>query len=87
MRDLATHGATMALFMSSKQAEELQAELLAGGFAPETRCAVGSRVSWADEVVLECRLEELAATIEKGGVERHTLILVGPALGEEEVGS
>jgi len=83
IRDLARHEATMALFMSAKHAEELQAELLAGGFAGETPCAVGSRVSWADEIVLECRLDQLATTIGTSGLERHTLILVGPALGEE----
>jgi len=84
IRDLAGHGATMALFMSAKHAEEMQAELLAGGFAAETPCAVGSRVSWADEVVITCRLDGLAAAIGERGLERHTLVLVGPALGEGE---
>ncbi len=81
IQDLAGHGATMALFMAGKRAEELQADLLAAGFAPETPCAVGSRVSWPDEVVVTCRLDRLAAEISAGGLERHTLVLVGPALG------
>jgi len=84
IRDLAGHGATMALFMSAKHAEEVQAELLAGGFAGKTPCAVGSRVSWADEVLVTCRLDGLASAIGERGLERHTLVLVGPALGEGE---
>lgn len=85
IRDLAGHGATMALFMGGKHAEEMQADLLAGGFAPDTPCAVGSRVSWPDEVVVTCRLDGLAAAISEGELERHTLVLVGPALGRGQV--
>lgn len=84
VRDLASHGATMALFMAGKRAEELQGELIAGGFVPETRCAVVHKVSWPEEVVLTCRLDELAATIRERDLERHTLVLVGPALSEED---
>ena len=80
VRDLASHGATMALFMSGKRAKDVQADLLAGGFQPDTPCAVAHRVTWPDEVVVTCRLEELAKTIEEGELEKHTLVLVGPAL-------
>lgn len=81
VRDLASHGATMALFMAGKQAQLVQAELLAGGFEPDTPCAVARRVTWPDEVVVTCRLEELAKTIEDRQLERHSLVLVGPAMG------
>lgn len=83
IRDLASHGATMALFMAGKRAEEVQAELLGGGFSTDTPCAVASRVTWPDELVLTCRLDELAGTIEERELERHSLVLVGPALAGE----
>jgi precorrin-4 methylase len=86
IQDLAGHGATMAVFMAGKHAEQLQTELLAGGFAADTPCAVGNRVSWPDEVVVQCRLDGLAAAITAGGLERHTLVLLGPALAGEQVG-
>ena len=82
LQDLAAHGATMALFMAGKKAEEVQAELLAGGFAPEAACAVAKRVSWPDETVVTCRLDELAQTIRRRELEKHSLLLVGPALGD-----
>lgn len=87
VRDLASHGATMALFMAGKRAEELQGELIAGGFLPETRCAVVHKVTWPEEIVLTCRLDELAVTICERELERHTLVLVGPALDEEAEGA
>lgn len=76
----AAHGTTMALFLSAKRGQRLQAELEAGGYSPETPCAVCYRVSWPDEQVWRCRLDELAATLRAAGVVRHTLVLVGPGL-------
>lgn len=80
VRAFAAHGTTMALFLSAKRGKRLQAELLAGGYPPETPCAAVYRASWPDEVVRTCRLDELALTLRDAGLIRHTLILVGPAL-------
>ena len=87
LRDLAAHGATMALFMAGKRAEEVQAELLAGGFPADTPCAVASRVTWPNEVVVACQLDELATTIEQRQLQKHSLVLVGPALADREPAS
>lgn len=80
LRELARHGTTMALFLSAARPKRLQAELLAGGYATDCPCVVGYRVSWPDERVVTCRLDELAATIRELKVTMHTLVLVGPAL-------
>lgn len=74
----AAHGTTIALYLSAKRAKRVQAELTAGGYAPDTPCAVCYRVSWPDEQVVRCRLADLAATLRDGGFVRHTLVLVGP---------
>lgn len=80
LRELARHGTTMALFLSASRPKRLQSELLAGGYAPDTPCVVGYRVTWPDERIETCRLDELGATIRAMGVTMHTLVLVGPAL-------
>jgi len=81
VRALARHGATMALFLSAKRGRRLQEELLAGGYPPDTPCAVVYRATWPDEEVHRCRLAELARTLREAQLHKHTLILVGPALG------
>jgi precorrin-4/cobalt-precorrin-4 C11-methyltransferase len=81
IRSFASHGTTMAIFLSAARSRALQEELLEGGYAPDTPCAVVYRASWPDEVVVECRLEELADRIRKAGFTRQALILVGPGLG------
>lgn len=80
VRGFAAHGTTMALFLSAARSGQLQQELLAGGYPPETPCVIGYRVTWEDELVLRCRLDELAATVRSHRLWKHTLVLVGPAL-------
>ncbi|MFC4338083.1 precorrin-4 C(11)-methyltransferase [Salininema proteolyticum] len=81
IRSFAEHGTTMALFLSASRPKKLQAELIAGGYAPETPCVVGYRVSWPEQEVRHCRLDELARTVRDMKVSMHTMVLVGPALG------
>jgi precorrin-4/cobalt-precorrin-4 C11-methyltransferase len=80
VRALARHGVTMALFLSAKRGAKLQEELLAGGYPPDTPCAVVYRATWPDERVERCRLDALARTLRDARLHKHTLILVGPAL-------
>ena len=82
VRDFARHGTTMALYLSAARNRVLQDELLAGGDPPETPVIIGHQVSWPDEVLLRCRLDELSATMKDHKFWKHTVILVGPALAE-----
>ncbi|MFT3862410.1 MAG: precorrin-4 C(11)-methyltransferase [Micropruina sp.] len=83
VRGFAAHGATMALYLSAARNKALQHELLAGGYPPETPCIVGYRVSWPDELMLRCHLGELSATMAQYKLWKHTVVLVGPALGAQ----
>ncbi|MDP9399141.1 MAG: precorrin-4 C(11)-methyltransferase [Actinomycetota bacterium] len=80
VRAFARHGTTMALFLSAARSGQLQDELLDGGYPPETPCVVAYRATWPDELVVRCRLDELAATVRAHKLWKHTLVLVGPAL-------
>lgn len=80
IRSFAAHGTTMAVFLSAARPRALQEELLEGGYAPDTPCAVVYRASWPDERVIECRLDDLADRIREAGFTRQALILVGPGL-------
>ena len=82
VRGFATHGVTMALYLSAARNKLLQQELLAGGYPTDTPCIVGHRVSWPDEVMLRCRLDDLSATMKAHRLWKHTVVLVGPALAE-----
>lgn len=80
VREFARHGTTMALYLSAARNRALQAELLAGGYPSETPVIIGHKVTWPDEVIVRCRLDELSATMKDRHWWKHTVILVGPAL-------
>lgn len=81
VREFARHGTTMALFLSAARSGRLQEELLDGGYPPDTPCVVAYRCTWPDELVVSCRLDALEETVKAHRLWKHTLVLVGPALG------
>lgn len=82
VRSFAKHGTTMALYLSAARNKKLQEELIAGGYAPNTPCIIGYRVSWPDEQLWRVELQNLSATMKQHKLWKHTVVLVGPALAE-----
>ncbi len=78
--EFARHQTTMALFLSAARSGQLQDELLAGGYPPDTPCVVAYQVTWPDELIVPTVLKDLAATIKERKLWKHTLVLVGPGL-------
>jgi precorrin-4/cobalt-precorrin-4 C11-methyltransferase len=78
--EFARHKTTMALFLSAARSGQLQDELLAGGYPRDTPCVVAYQVTWPDELIEQCALADLAATIKEHKLWKHTLVLVGPGL-------
>ena len=81
IREFARHGTTMAVFLSAARSGQLVAELREGGYPDDTPVIVAYRATWEDEVVLSCLLGELEETVKAHKFWKHTLFLVGPALG------
>ena len=74
---LAAHGSTMVVFLSTGLLEGLQAQLMEGGYAPDTPAAIVYKATWPEEKVLRCQVSSLAKTAQENGVDRTALILVG----------
>ena len=81
LRLLAAHGSTLALFLSASLIDRAVADLIAGGYGPETPAAIAYRVSWADERLVRCSLQEVPEAMRAAGITRQCLVLVGAALG------
>ena len=86
IRELARHGATLAIFMIGERSQELQRELIAGGYEPHAPCAIVHRLTRDGEVVVRCRIDELAATVAARELDRNSLVIVGPALDDDGPG-
>lgn len=82
LASLASHRATLALFLSAQHLDEAVAAL-APAYGPDCPAAIVHRASWPDERVIRGRLGELAALARAEGVAATAMVLVGPALGAE----
>lgn len=80
---LAGHNATMVIFLSTGLLKELSAELIRGGYKPDTPAAIVYKASWADQKVCRCTVEDLAQTAANNGITKTALICVGYFLGND----
>lgn len=80
---LAAHNATMVIFLSTGLLKELSAELIRGGYKPDTPAAIVYKASWADQKVCRCTVEDLAQTAANNGITKTALICVGYFLGND----
>ena len=87
IRAFASHGTTMAIFLSAARSGVLQSELLAGGYPQDTPVVIGYQVSWPDELIVWCTIATLAETTKEHKLWKHTLFLVGPGLASHETRS
>jgi precorrin-4/cobalt-precorrin-4 C11-methyltransferase len=84
LKSLAQHQASMAIFLSASMIEKVVAELLAGGYHPETPAAVVYRATWQDELVLRTTLNNLVEQVKASGIRKQALILVGAFLDSKK---
>lgn len=83
IRSLASHQATMVLFLSAGLLENLSAELIAGGYRPETPAAIVYKASWPEEKVARCNVASLAQCAARNNISKTALICVGNFLGND----
>ena len=83
IRAFAAHRATMVLFLSASLAEDVQRQLIEGGYGPDTPAAIVYRATWPDERIYRCNLASLADTARQNGLNRTALILVGHFLDQD----
>ena len=74
---LASHGSSMAIYLSAGMLKELARRLVAGGYAEDTPVAVVYKATWPDEKRIICTLKTMADEAEKAGVRKTAVVLVG----------
>jgi precorrin-4/cobalt-precorrin-4 C11-methyltransferase len=73
----------MVIFLSAGMTEDLQRELIAGGYGENSPAAIVYKATWPDERVLRCTVGTLAVTASQNGISNLALILVGGFLGDD----
>ena len=83
LRSLASHQATMCIFLSITMLADVVAELIAGGYAPDTPIAIVQRASWPEQKIVRATLETIVAEIADKGIDRTAMIVVSRCLGAD----
>lgn len=76
LRSLASHRATLAIYLSVQQIEKLVSEV-SPYYSPETPVVVAYRVGWPDEAFVRGTLSDIAGVVQASGIRRQALVLVG----------
>ncbi|MBI5886238.1 MAG: precorrin-4 C(11)-methyltransferase [Deltaproteobacteria bacterium] len=81
LASLASHNATICVFLSAASIDDVVAGLSAG-YPAGTPAAVVYKVTWEDERIIIGTLADISAKVKEAGITRHALVIVGAALGE-----
>ena len=81
---LASHRATMAIFLSVGMIEKVRDELLQG-YAGDTPVVVIEKATWPEQKVIRGALQDLASLVKDAGIRKTALIYVGESLRASEM--
>lgn len=82
LADLARHQAAMAVYLSAGDPKGVAEALTHGGYPGDTPVAIAHRLGWPGEILLWATVDTLAATTQQAGLDRQTIFLVLPGLGQ-----
>ena len=74
---LASHHATMVVFLSTGMLEKLSERLIAGGYTKDTPAAIVYKATWEDERAFVCTVGTLAETAKKNNITKTALMIIG----------
>ena len=77
---LASHQATMVLFLSCAFPDKIQKELLEGGYREDTPLAVVYKATWQDEKILRTTVGAFPDELRKHHISKTALMIVGDVL-------
>ena len=81
LASLASHGATMVIFLSIGLIDKVQEALLQGAYTSATPAAVVYKASWPEQKIVRCTVGALAESTRRSGITKTALIVVGDFLG------
>jgi precorrin-4/cobalt-precorrin-4 C11-methyltransferase len=79
---LASHGATMMIFLSVGMIEGVVEDLLDGAYTMNTPISVVQRATWPDEKIISGTLQNIAERVRREGITKTAMICVGPVFGK-----
>ncbi|MBI5124332.1 MAG: precorrin-4 C(11)-methyltransferase [Candidatus Omnitrophica bacterium] len=82
LKKLAETRATMAIFLSIDQIENVVKKII-NGYGSDTPVVVIEKVSFPEERIIRGTLSDIAKKVKEAGIRRHALIIVGDVLKKD----
>jgi precorrin-4/cobalt-precorrin-4 C11-methyltransferase len=82
---LASHRATLCLYLSARHVEDAQAKLLEH-YPADTPVGICYRLGWDDEKIIVVPLDKMASCTREENLIRTTLYIISAALSEQSIG-
>lgn len=83
LRSLAAHQSTMCIYLSIAMLDQVVAELISGGYAPETPIAIVQKASWPEQKIVRGTLATIVEKTRNQGIDRTAMIVVSRCLGAD----
>lgn len=80
---LASHGATMMIFLSVAMIDEVVSELLEGGYDENTPVSVVMKATWSDQKIVNGCLSDITDKVHRENITKTALICVGKVFGKK----
>ncbi|WP_029231682.1 precorrin-4 C(11)-methyltransferase [Butyrivibrio sp. VCB2006] len=80
MESLASHGASMAIYLSAGMLDKLSEKLIAGGYKEDTSVALVYKATWPEEKKIICTVGTMAECAKKENITKTAIVLVGDAI-------
>lgn len=82
---LASHQATMMIFLSAGLIDQVVTDLQAGGYPDDTPVAVVEKASWPEERIIRGDLTNIAQQVKEAGIVKTAMIAVGQAFAQADL--
>ncbi len=80
---LASHNATMCIFLSVHMIENVMNELMEGGYTPDTPVAIVQKASWPEQKIFRGTVSTIGAIVTDAKIDRTAMIVVGRCLDSD----
>lgn len=84
IESLASHGASMAIYLSTGMLEELSKRLVQGAYTLDTPAALVYKATWPEEQRYVCTIGTLAQTAKEHNITKTAIVLVGDAIAHTD---
>ena len=83
LKDLASHHASMCIFLSVGFMDELCKTLIEGGYEPDTPIAVVYKASWPEQKIVIGTLSDMPQKAKEANISKTAMTVVGGFLGDK----